>query len=85
MLTIGGHHVLATDVVDPAPVGVEHNGVLARGAGTTGGTLLGGELGVSLSSRSAGLLGVGLCHEGDEGKVFLHFDFLLFFRNEIKE
>lgn len=70
--------VVAVDVValdvEPTPVGVDgHLGVDVSAAG--GGTLLPGELGVSLGLLSADSLALGHCDEGSEGgKLGLHGD-----------
>jgi len=53
--------------VQPAPVGIEHNRVLLRGARAASGTLAHGELGVNLGGVGADLLGVDTSAEGERG------------------
>ena len=54
-----------TDVVDPAPVGVEHDGALLGLAVATGRALLDGDAGVVLRGEGANLLTVGGREEGE--------------------
>ena len=54
--------------MDPAPVGVEHDGSLLSGAATARRALLNREGRVGLRSVGANLLGVGDCEQGESGE-----------------
>lgn len=59
---------VATSIVDPTPVAVEHNGVLL-GSAARSSALLGGDLRVVLGGGGTCLLAIGLSEEGEDGDL----------------
>ena len=66
-VTVGG----TVDGVEPTPVGINDNRALLVSAASSGGTLLPGQRGMSLSRQSASLLSTGSRRQGREKEGFL--------------